>query len=219
MKKKNDRYLFYAESAYAESIFLTAKGEITEAIKAIKYSLKCKPDYAPAILSMGSVEYQRGRKGSGKKFFISLLTMPDDTPDLIEIIDEAGTFLIQSEEYSDGLDLFRAAVVRFPEATCLHQGVSCCAGHLEQHQEAVKSARLALKLSPEDQEVVNDLGWCLFEAGKLQEAQKMLERAVAMNPSDELARENLRLCNEKIPRRHLTGVTRKPSVAKLKRKQ
>lgn len=42
---------------------------------------------------------------------------------------------------------------------------------------------------------MNDLGWSLVQSGALQEARVVLERAVAMDPTDELARENLRLCN------------------------
>jgi hypothetical protein len=45
---------------------------------------------------------------------------------------------------------------------------------------------------------VNDLGWSLFEAGRLQEGEKALTQAVFMDPDDELAREDLRLCKEKL---------------------
>src|ERR1022692_3946908 len=56
------------------------------------------------------------------------------------------------------------------------------------------SAERALRLEPDNRKLVNDLGWCLFEAGRLEEAVKMLEQAVSKDPSDELARENLRFC-------------------------
>jgi Tfp pilus assembly protein PilF len=120
--------------------------------------------------------------------------MPGNTPDLCQIIDEAGSFLIQSGAYKDGRALYRAAIERFPAAAALHQGRACCAGHEGVHDEAVAAAERALQLEPDSQQLVNDLGWCLFEAGRLEEAVKMLEQAVSMDPSDELARENLRFC-------------------------
>jgi Flp pilus assembly protein TadD len=58
-----------------------------------------------------------------------------------------------------------------------------------------------MELEPENQAFVNDLGWSLVESGALQEARVMLERAVAMDSSDELARENLRICNQRIAKR------------------
>ena len=45
-----------------------------------------------------------------------------------------------------------------------------------------------MELEPDNQRFVNDLGWTLYLSGSLQEARAMLERAVAMDPTDELAR-------------------------------
>ncbi len=193
---------FNAEAAYANSIFRTAIGDSEGAISELEHTLEWNPNYAPAILSMGSVEYQRGRRAKGRKLFLSLLSLPEDTPDLCEIIDEAGSFLIQIKEYEDGLELFRTAVARFPSVPVFHQGIGCCAGHEGLHDEAIKASERALEIGPDNQEFVNDLGWSLFMAGRLQEAKKMLERAVVMGPSDKLARENLRICTTEISKRH-----------------
>jgi Flp pilus assembly protein TadD len=46
--------------------------------------------------------------------------------------------------------------------------------------------------------LVNDLGWTLLRAGRFVEARETLERAVSMDPTDELAAENLRLCMREI---------------------
>jgi hypothetical protein len=57
--------------------------------------------------------------------------------------------------------------------------------------------RTLLLLAPDNQKFVNDLGWCLLSAGRVEDAHRMLERAASMDPSDELARENLRISEEK----------------------
>jgi hypothetical protein len=51
------------------------------------------PSYAPAILSMGSVLYQLGRVADRRRRFQSLLSLPKNTTDICQIIDEAGVFL------------------------------------------------------------------------------------------------------------------------------
>lgn len=191
---------FNAEAAYANSVFRTALGDIETAISSLESALEFDPTYAPAILSMGSVEYQRGRKDEGRGLFLSLLALPDDTTDLCEIIDEAGSFLIQIKEYDDGFELFHAAVDRFPSVAVLHQGLGCCAGHKGLYVEAIEAAERAVGIDPDNQAFVNDLGWSLFEAARLQEARETLEKAASMDPSDELARENLRFCRRKISR-------------------
>jgi protein O-GlcNAc transferase len=188
---------FYAEAEYADSILRSALGDPEGSIAALRRSLECKPTYAPAILSLGSVEYQLGKRAEGQELFRSLLSLPDNTPDLCEIIDEAGSFLINIGAYKDGLELYRSAVERFPAAAVLHQGIGCCAGHEECHEEAIAASERALQLEPENQKFVSDLGWCLLEAGRIQEARRALERAVSMDPSNALTRENLRLCKER----------------------
>jgi len=193
---------FYAEAAYADSIFRSALGDGEGCVSALRRALEWKPTYAPAILSMGSVEYQRGRRVAGRRLFQSLLSLPENTPDLCEIIDEAGGFLIQIRAYKDGLALFRAAVKRFPAAAALHQGLACCAGHEGFHDEDVAASERALQLEPDNPKLVSDLGWSLLQAGRLEEAERMLERAVSMDPSDELARENLRICKAEVAKQH-----------------
>jgi Flp pilus assembly protein TadD len=200
-QKREGWALFEAEAAYADSIFRSAIGDTERCIHALERAVEISPGYAPAVLALGSVEYQRNRKAKGRRLLLSLVSVVDDAPDGTEIIDAAGDFLIQRGEYADGLELYRAAVQRFPDVGVFHQGRGCCAAHEGEFREAVAASRRALAIEPDNQKFVNDLGWCLAQSGALQEALATLERAVAMDPADELARENLRLCNLKIAKR------------------
>ncbi len=190
----NTRQLFAAEAAYGDSVFRLGIGDVGGSIEALRRSHAALPTYAPAILSLGSVAYQRRRLAEGRRLFSSLLELPDETPDLTEILDQAGDFLIQAGRYAEGLDLFRRAAERFPHVAVFHQGIGCCAGHLDLHDDAIAASRTALDLEPQNQKFVNDLGWSLYKAGRTDEARRVLERAVAMDPTDALAAENLRIC-------------------------
>ena len=88
-----------------------------------------------------------------------------------------------------------------------HQGVGCCAGHEAHHDEAIAASRAALALEPNNQKFVNDLGWSLIQAGIIDEARATLERAVAMDSTDELAAENLRICRTHPGMRKASRVT------------
>lgn len=188
------RRLFEAEAAYADSVFRDAIGDMEASIAAAERALEMKPDYLPAVLTMGSIEYQRGNPEEGKRLFSTLISLPDESGDLWEVIDKAGDFLIQEGRYAEGLDLYRTAIKRFPERSVLYQGLGCCAGHQELFDEAIEASQKALELEPDRQVFVNDLGWTLFIAGRIEEAEEVLSRAVEMDPSYERARENLRLC-------------------------
>jgi tetratricopeptide (TPR) repeat protein len=188
--------LLEAEAHYADSIFRNALGDVDAAIAAARRAVEIKPDYAPAVLTLGSIEYQLGREAEGRHLFSSLLSLPDQSEDLWEIIDKAGDFLIQSERYADAMEFFEGAVARFPEVSALFQGLACCAGHQGQFDLAVFASQKALLLESGRQDLTNDLGWSLFQAGRFEQAEEVLLRAVAMDPSDDLARENLRLCQD-----------------------
>jgi Tfp pilus assembly protein PilF len=178
-------------------------GDRAGSIAALKRVLEAMPTYAPAILSMGSVEYQLGRIAEGRELFQSLLSLSRNTTDIRVIIDEAGTFLTRIKAYKDGMALYRTAVKRYPDDAALWQGLGYCASQAGLHDEAVPANQRALELEPENQKLVNDLGWTLFQAGRFMQAKETLERAVSMDPSDELAAENLRFCMRKIARRKI----------------
>jgi len=81
---KRERWdLFEAQAAHADGMLRSASGDTKGCIQALERAVEIKPDYAPAVLSLGSVEYQRERKAAGRKLFLSLLSMPDDTPDWV----------------------------------------------------------------------------------------------------------------------------------------
>lgn len=205
-----DRWnLCEAEGAYAESLFRDATGDPQGSLAALERSLSFKSDYAPAVLSMGSVEYKRGRREEGRRLLLSLGGLADEAADLPDIIDEAGMFLIREKEYEDGIALYRAAVERFPDSPAFYAGCACCAGHMERFDEALEAAERAVDLDPANPSFVNDLGWTLLLAGRLDEACEVLERAMDMNPADELARENLKRCQERMANRSNSEKTRK----------
>lgn len=186
--------LFEAEGAYAESLFCMAMGDMKGCIEAAERAYEYKPDYPPAVLTMGTIEYQRERPEEGARLFSTLFTMPDDTDDLCEIIDKAGDFLIQEKRYAEGLELYRVAVVKYPDRAVLYQGLGCCAAHEGLFDEAVDASKRAVELEPDRQTLTSDLGWSLFQAGRFEEAEVVLSRAVSMDSEDNLARENLRIC-------------------------
>ena len=188
--------LFDAEAAYADSMLRTATRDIDGAIHALEQSLRSKPDYAPAILSLGSVEYQRGRVAKGKRLFLSLLDL--DNADIAEMVDAVGSFLIGQCNYRHGLDLYRAAARRFPDVAAMQAGLACCAGHLGGHSEAVAASEKALAIEPDDPEFTSDLGWSLMQAGRLAEAEGTLRRAVELDATNEIARNNLRICQNRM---------------------
>jgi len=155
-------------------------------------ALAIDPRFAPALLTVGSLEYQHGRPVAAMELFMTLVTLPQTEPDLAEIIDKAGCFLLDQNDTPNATRLYRAATQSYPDV-CEHwSNLSYCLGEAGELEAAVAAARKALSMNESDPKVLNDLGWTLVLAGFHDEARTVLERAVTLAPEDyDLPRNNL----------------------------
>ena len=146
--------------------------------------LAIDPEYAPAILTVGSLEHQYGRIDEAMLLFLKLTTLRTDLDALPEVIDRAGEFLIDAEDVANAERLYAAAVNAFPLVALYHSGLGYCAGKNGHKEEAVAHARRAVDLEPENSQLLNDLGYSLIEARQYEEAEKTLRRAIELAPAD-----------------------------------
>jgi len=161
-------------------------------------ALAIDPLYAPAILTVGSIEYQLGRVEEAMKLFITLSTLPKDEEDLSIIIDKAGDFLIDQDDYENALALYSAAEKAYPHETVYPNGSGYCLGKLGHYEESIEKHRRADALEPDNYKHLNDLGYSLLEARKFDEAEEVLQRSISLSPPDyEFPRNNLRELKEK----------------------
>jgi|GEM_PF-794967 len=161
-------------------------------------ALAIDPLYAPAILTVGSIEYQLGRVEEAMKLFLTLVTLPKDEEDLIAIIDEAGDFLIDQDDYENALALYSAAEKAYPHEAVYSIGSGACLGELGHDEESVKKHRRADALEPDNYKHLNDLGYSLLEAGEFDEAEEVFQKSIALSPPDyEFPRNNLSDLKEK----------------------
>ena len=146
--------------------------------------LAIDPEYAPAILTVGSLEHQYGRADEAMLLFLKLTTLRDDLDSLPEIIDRAGDFLIDAKDVANAERLYAAAVNAFPQVALYHSALGYCVGKSGRKEEAVAHARRAVDLEPENSYLLNDLGYSLIESRQYEEAEKTLRRAVELAPAD-----------------------------------
>ncbi len=155
-------------------------------------ALAMDPDYAPALLTVASIEYQLGRVAEALKLSLRLLELPPATEDLVVIIDKAGDFLLDQEDWSNAHDLYAAACQRLPQVPLFHSGLGYCLAKLGRRTEAVDAHRRAVDLEPRSHLWLNDLGFSLMETRQYAEALPVLEQAAVLAPPDYvLAKNNL----------------------------
>lgn len=155
-------------------------------------ALTIDPFYAPALLTVGSIEYQFGRTEEAMILFMKLTSLPKKEKDLPEIIDKAGDFLLDHKDYGNALKLYLAAERLDPRETIYKIGSGYCLGKLGRHKESVEKHRQAVAREPKNYKHLNDLGYSLLEAGEYEEAEKILRRSQKLAPSDyEFPKNNL----------------------------
>ena len=155
-------------------------------------ALAIDPECAPALLTVGSVEYQLGRVAEAMQMFLTLPTLAPDKEDLPAIIDKAGDFLIDRNDMENAIALYTAAIDNHPAVPLYHNTLGYCAGKLGRREQAVEHFRRAVELEPRNHIFLNDMGWSLMDAGRYNEAEQALQKAVELAPDDdELARNNL----------------------------
>ncbi len=156
-------------------------------------ALAIDPEYPPALLTVGSLEYQLGRRGEALDLFMKLTRLGKDEKALPGIIDKAGCFLIDNNDYENALELYLAAEKSDPGQSVYFNSSGYCLGKLGRFDEAVEKCRQAAALEPENYKHLNDLGFSLMEAGDFQRAEKALNKSKSLAPADyELSANNLK---------------------------
>jgi Flp pilus assembly protein TadD len=185
------------ESACAADLFdqaLGTRGAMGDALgswRGYAAALAIDPEHGPALLTAGAIEYQLGRVDEGMGLLLQLPRLAHEE-DLPEIIDKAGDFLIDQDDFANAETLFAAAAEAHPEVAIYHDALSYCAGKSDRFDEAVTHARRAVELEPDNHVYLTDLGYSLIQAGQYDEAERVLRRAVELAPPDyDLAKGNL----------------------------
>ncbi len=185
------------DSACASDMFDQAVGQhgvmgnVFGARRGYVAALAIDPDHAPAMLTVGAIEYQLGRVDEAMVILLGLAKLAHDDS-LPEIIDKAGDFLIDQDDLANAETLYAAAAEIHPEVAIYRIGLGYCAGRNGRFDDAVKHTRRAVELEPDNYRHLSDFGFSLTQAGQYEEAEQILLRAIELAPADyEMARGNL----------------------------
>jgi tetratricopeptide (TPR) repeat protein len=147
-------------------------------------SLAIDPKYAPAILTVGSIEYQVGQIEEAVNLFLRLTELPEGEDDLSTIIDKAGDFLIDNDDIENALVLYTTAEKAYPNNSLYSIGSGYCLGKFGDYENSIEKHRRAVAFEPNNYKHLNDLGFALLEAGEYEEAELVLKKSISLAPGD-----------------------------------
>jgi len=162
-------------------------------------SLAIDPYFSPAILAVGSLEYNYKRKKEAMDLFKLLINIEPDCNSYFDLINRAGNFLINSNDYENAQIFYNLAVKKYPNIAMFHNGLSYCMGRSGRFDEAIKHAKKAISISPNNCDYVNDLGYWLMEDKNFKEAEKIFKEAIEKFPySSKRVKNNLNILYSKL---------------------
>ena len=138
--------LFNYDASVASDIFQEAMGGLPGAEVSpgkdnpgwgAAIALAIDPACAPAMLTVGSVEYQFGRLEEAMILFLALAALPGNTKELPEIIDEVGDFLLGQQDYTRARALYAEAAWHHETVPLYHNALGYCASKLGEMQAAI----------------------------------------------------------------------------------
>ena len=147
-------------------------------------ALAIDPEFAPALLSVGSHEYSCGHQAEGMRLLLQLAQLSPDTADCIEIIDQAGQWLMDAGDAAGTCHLYEAALKARPDEQEFITGLGWALCRAGKQSEALPWLEKAVANDPDNSVVLNDYGWGLTELGRFDEAETALAKAVQFAPAD-----------------------------------
>ncbi len=155
-------------------------------------ALAIDPKFAPALLSVGCYEYSSGRKRWGVDLLVQLTELSPHTPEWVEIVDQAGSFLVNSGAHDNACRVYQAALKARPDQLEFIIGLGWALCRAGRQAQALPWLKKAVAKAPDESSVLNDYGWALAELGRFEEAEPALEKAVQLAPpGDELPLNNV----------------------------
>ena len=180
--------------------------QANEALAFFKIALKANPKIEQFWLSYIEALAKNGLKKEGKKVAAKAKKRGFDREKLKASLSGLGNYdgsevprkkidkllsLFRSHQFSDAEELARSLAHIYPSYPLAWKVLGAIQAQTGRLSEAITSSQKALKLSPFDAEIHNNLGNSLQEIGKPLQAEKSLKKAIALKPDFAGAHGNL----------------------------
>lgn len=127
------------------------------------------------------------KKGEGDKAIKTLLTYIEENPKSPDALYFTAVALRQMGMYKNALQ-YLDNLLNFGETSETYNEIGLNFASLQKYKSALEYFKSALKIKPQDSEILCNMAVCQFNLGNVKEAKDDFELAERLNPKDEVAK-------------------------------
>jgi tetratricopeptide (TPR) repeat protein len=158
---------------------LQAKGLQAEALESYRQAVRREPLNMEAHLDLNQLLY---RLGDDENFLRSYDEAAMVHPQMGVLPLNKGYFLLQTEKYEAANEAFSRAVPMLTGNVAPLDGQGLALARMGRFDDAIHAHEAALRLEPENADVLRNMGETLIRAGDAEKARTMLERSLVIEP-------------------------------------
>jgi len=154
------------------------------------------PEYYPALLDLGSESIKNGNDEAGKGYIdrgMQSLREHFSSSDLIDAYHKICEFLEYYLRFELALEYYNQLLGIEKDKGLVYDSISLCYASRNEIDKAIAYQQRAIESDP-NCKFYSNLGWLEMIRGNVEEAEKMLKKAVKLDKSDDLAKYNYEIC-------------------------
>ncbi|MFS8086511.1 MAG: tetratricopeptide repeat protein, partial [Acidobacteriota bacterium] len=164
---------------YLSGLVATLRGDSEAAVDFWQRALAQRADFAAANFMIGE-ELRKQRRYEGAAEFYEL-ALKQDPAQLVYYVRLGGAYMLLVR-YDRALEMFQRAAQRFPTSAEAQYFVGIAARGFGNFEVAETALRKSLALKEGNVDALAQLGFVIGESGRNAEAEKLLRRAVTLDP-------------------------------------
>ncbi|MBW2062115.1 MAG: tetratricopeptide repeat protein [Deltaproteobacteria bacterium] len=165
---------------------LKQQGRLEEAIASLKQAVEVNPESTRSHSALGKVYLSAGRAEEAKSSLKQALNLdPENHENQISLADS----YLQLEENSRAEEIYTKVLQHRPDDLNVFNRLGIAFRKQGKYEQALANYHQALKITSQDENLYFNLGRCYFEMGRLEEARGCMQKALAVNPDFEEAKE------------------------------
>ncbi|MEA3458418.1 MAG: hypothetical protein U9R21_07045 [Candidatus Thermoplasmatota archaeon] len=154
------------------------------------------PEFYPALFDLGGRVLKEGNEKLGKKYLdegLRLMEKHDNKEELITAYYDTCEFLEKQFQFETAIEYYTRLEKIEKDKAKVYDCLSYCYVYLDDFDKAFHIQKKALESCDTNNKYFSNMGWIELLRGNIDNAKKMLDRSLKLDPNDEFTQGNIKM--------------------------